>query len=157
MSNQLAGSVCKAVDIAQQVLNDSTACKALTTLGALVVLRLVNRTLSQRTVNNWESVGPWKADRELVLVTGGCSGIGQKIMEDLVKTGVKVVILDIQEPKFKLGNLRSLIPFIFMTFAWYNASGSSVDSSNHILYYRSKCLLLQSGCHFGRQHQSCCQ
>jgi NAD(P)-dependent dehydrogenase (short-subunit alcohol dehydrogenase family) len=53
-------------------------------------------------MNNWQSAHPWQGDRELVLVSGGCSGIGKQIMEDLASQGIRVVILDINEPNFQL-------------------------------------------------------
>jgi NAD(P)-dependent dehydrogenase (short-subunit alcohol dehydrogenase family) len=53
-------------------------------------------------LNNGVPLEKWEPDRELVLLTGGCSGIGKQMVLDLAKTGVRVVILDIQEPTFSL-------------------------------------------------------
>ncbi|KAF9894115.1 hypothetical protein FE257_009088 [Aspergillus nanangensis] len=76
--------------------------KAIAVLTAIQLMRGVNRYLSQRAQNNWTSARPWHASTELVLLTGGCSGIGKQIMQDLVKLNVKTIIFDIQEPKFSL-------------------------------------------------------
>ncbi|KAL2812727.1 hypothetical protein BJX63DRAFT_421607 [Aspergillus granulosus] len=76
--------------------------KTLTSLAAIQFLRIVNRHLSQRASNNGVSIRPWNPSWEVAVVTGGSSGIGKQIMEDLSKLGVRVVILDIQEPKFAL-------------------------------------------------------
>ena len=85
----------------QQVVNSPVAQKSLGTIVALGLLRYVNNSLSQWAVNNWR-YDSWQGDKELVLVTGGASGIGRQIMEDLARAGVRVVIVDIQEPDFKL-------------------------------------------------------
>ncbi|GAM35749.1 short-chain dehydrogenase [Talaromyces pinophilus] len=42
----------------------------------------------------------WDNAHELVLITGGWSGISKEIALSLVKKGVRVVVLDIQEPAF---------------------------------------------------------
>ena len=86
----------------QEILLHPLVPKALAALLALGVIRKANRSLSYWTANNWQRAKPWQNERELVLVTGGCSGIGKQIMEDLAKAGVRVVILDIQEPSFQL-------------------------------------------------------
>ncbi|KAJ6003637.1 hypothetical protein N7522_006329 [Penicillium canescens] len=39
---------------------------------------------------------------ELVLITGGCSGIRKQVMKDLSRTGVRVIIFDIKIPDFEL-------------------------------------------------------
>lgn len=87
---------------AQELLAKPLTQKALAVLLALGVLRSVNKSLSQWTLNNWTRSERWQPAREIILLTGGCSGIGKQVMEDLAKTGVRVVILDINEPNFKL-------------------------------------------------------
>lgn len=86
----------------QNILLHPLAPKAFLVVVALALLRLTNRALTSWSLNNGVSVGKWNADRELVLLTGGCSGIGKQMVLDLAKTGTRVVILDIQEPTFSL-------------------------------------------------------
>lgn len=85
----------------QQLVNSPVARKTLGTVFALGLARYANHTLSRWASNNWTS-DSWQGDKELVLVTGGAGGIGRQIMEDLSRAGVRVVILDISEPNFKL-------------------------------------------------------
>lgn len=87
---------------AQGYLRNPLTQKALGVLLALGLIRSLNKSLSQWTLNNWTSSPRWNPARELILITGGCSGIGKQVMEDLSKTGVRVIILDITEPKFTL-------------------------------------------------------
>ncbi|KAH8432507.1 SDR family oxidoreductase [Aspergillus melleus] len=87
---------------AQNVLLHPVVPKALAVLVGLGVVRHTNRTLTRWAANNWQGAGPWQPARELVLITGGCSGIGKQVVDDLAPTGVRIVILDIQEPSHKL-------------------------------------------------------
>ncbi|KAJ5112911.1 hypothetical protein N7456_001445 [Penicillium angulare] len=87
---------------AQQLVQNPIAQKAAGALIGLGLLRTINNSLTQWTLNNWTSAEPWSNSRELVLLTGGCSGIGKQVMQDLSGKGVRVVILDIAEPNFKL-------------------------------------------------------
>lgn len=87
---------------AQAFLHNSTAQKALAGLAAFIIARATNRFLSQCALQNWTVNSAWNPASELVLLTGGTSGIGKQVMEDLSKTGVRVVILDINEPTFTL-------------------------------------------------------
>lgn len=87
---------------AQNVLLHPVVPKALAVLVGLGVVRQTNRALSQWVANNWQGAGPWQPARELILITGGSSGIGKQVVDDLAPTGVRIVILDIQEPTSKL-------------------------------------------------------
>jgi all-trans-retinol dehydrogenase (NAD+) len=73
----------------------------LSVLFALGLARLANGALSQAASNAWRwSRAPgWSGDwsGEVAVVTGGCSGIGLRIVERLVQLGARVAILDVQE------------------------------------------------------------
>lgn len=81
--------------------------KGLAFLAAWKTLSALNSYISYQTQNNWVRLGPWDPSKELVVLTGGCSGIGKQILDDLTKFGVKVIILDIQDPTFELRMLRN--------------------------------------------------
>lgn len=69
------------------------------TLSLLSVLRSVSKFLDKGVLNNWKNdVYEW--DKEIVVVTGGSDGIGAIVVGMLAQKGVKVVILDVQTPKF---------------------------------------------------------
>lgn len=95
-------ALAKLPEPAQAYLRNPLTQKILAVVVALGVVRSINKTASQWSFNNWTSARPWVASRELVLLTGGCSGIGKQVMEDLARTGVRVIIIDINEPTFKL-------------------------------------------------------
>jgi all-trans-retinol dehydrogenase (NAD+) len=76
--------------------------RALKVCLALGVASVVNKRLSDVALNNgrWTSTSEkrrWKWDEEVAVVTGGCSGIGELIVEGLVGKGVRVAVLDINE------------------------------------------------------------
>ena len=71
------------------------------TIIALPGLYAINRTLI-RWISNRRKSHPWNVRNELVVVTGGCSGIGRQIMEDMARLSLKVVIIDNQKPTSKL-------------------------------------------------------
>jgi short-subunit dehydrogenase len=79
-------------------LRTPLAQKALGVVIALALLRSTNNFLTRWTMNNWRRNEPWRSERELILITGGSSGIGKQVVEDLAKTGVRIVVLDINEP-----------------------------------------------------------
>jgi hypothetical protein len=72
-----------------------TTLKVLLSLG---VLRKVSTYLSRRSLNNW-TTDPWQTGKEIVLVTGGASGIGAAIVRGLVESSAAVISLDIHEPR----------------------------------------------------------
>lgn len=55
--------------------------------------------LDQGVSNNWVS-DTYNWDKEIGVVTGGSDGIGMKIVMLLAERGIKVVVLDIQPPKY---------------------------------------------------------
>jgi hypothetical protein len=59
----------------------------------------VIRFLDQGFANNWKS-DTYNWNKEIVVVTGGSDGIGAKMVQMLAVRGIKIVILDIQEPKY---------------------------------------------------------
>jgi hypothetical protein len=79
-------------------------------------LAKASQRLSKKALNNYQEATPWKGEKELVVVTGGSSGIGKQIVEDLAAAAVRVVILDVQEPS---NTLRPSIPrCIYLKSAW---------------------------------------
>ncbi|KAH8651127.1 dehydrogenase/reductase SDR family member 8 precursor [Xylariales sp. PMI_506] len=62
-------------------------------------IRTVNRALNRWAGNNWRITGHpgWNWPEEVAVVTGGCSGIGEKLVEGLARRRVKVAVLDIQD------------------------------------------------------------
>ncbi|KAF1816153.1 estradiol 17-beta-dehydrogenase [Eremomyces bilateralis CBS 781.70] len=73
-------------------------------LGLWILLALgfgkrLNRALNTLATNNWRISAQegWKWDEEIAVVTGGSNGIGKQIVLGLVKRGVRVAILDVQE------------------------------------------------------------
>jgi len=81
----------------------------LATLFGIGILRKTNDFLTDRTANNWVSdVYDWK--KEIVVVTGGSSGLGEWVAKDLGRRGIKVAIIDIVEPKYELRMIIHLLP-----------------------------------------------
>ena len=55
--------------------------------------------LDTGAANNWTN-DTYDWPKELVVVTGGSDGIGAEIVNLLAERGIKVVVLDIQAPKY---------------------------------------------------------
>ncbi|TVY70511.1 Dehydrogenase RED2 [Fusarium oxysporum f. sp. cubense] len=69
------------------------------TLGALGIILTLNQLLNRVALHNslWNSSWDWR--REIVLVTGGSSGLGDLVVSKLAKKSIKVVNVDINPPK----------------------------------------------------------
>ena len=69
-------------------------------IAALSAVFGVNRVLNHLSRNNWvlPSSTKWNWPKEVAVVTGGSSGIGSNIVKGLAEKGVKVAVVDIQEP-----------------------------------------------------------
>jgi len=73
---------------------------------ALLALRLlpwINTWASQRAANNGITDKTWDWSKEIVVVTGGSSGIGANIVRQLEQRDIKVIILDRNPPATKTG------------------------------------------------------
>lgn len=73
----------------------------------LGVLRVVNNKLSEYVVNNWKSNAKFVKSQEVILISGGCSGIGLLMATEFAKMGTKVAVMDLNPPKT---TLRELLP-----------------------------------------------
>lgn len=80
----------------------TTVLKGLVTLGAI---RAVSNKLSDLAVNNWKGAQKFVKSQEIVLITGGASGIGEAMTKEFSKLGVKVIIVDIKPPANPLRKL----------------------------------------------------
>ncbi|KAH7328998.1 dehydrogenase/reductase SDR family member 8 precursor [Stachybotrys elegans] len=72
-----------------------TALGKIKTLLYLGLARVAANWLSDQTVNNWTN-DKYDWSKEIVLVTGGASGIGAQIVKLLEEKGITVVVLDVQ-------------------------------------------------------------
>lgn len=78
-----------------------TALRHLKTLVGLGVVHRLNSWLNNTVVNNFSrDVYDW--DKEVVVVTGGSDGIGKIVVGLLAERGVKVAVVDVQEPTYEV-------------------------------------------------------
>ncbi|KAL9111449.1 MAG: hypothetical protein Q9227_004126 [Pyrenula ochraceoflavens] len=76
----------------------SSLVKILVAIISLNLTRRLNAWASRRGLNN-HIFDSWDWSREIVLITGGSSGIGAAIIERLSAKGIKVANIDLQPPK----------------------------------------------------------
>lgn len=79
--------------------------KALRQLAALALLTRLSSWLTRRTLNNNIS-DTYDWNKEIVVLTGGSNGIGQRIATLLGEKGIKVAILDITPPTSTPNSIR---------------------------------------------------
>jgi len=82
-------------------LNDNTALvTALKWLVGLGIGRNISYLMNKWALNNWQlrtTKSQWDWKNEVVVVTGGCSGFGEKVSIGLAEKGLKVVVLDVSD------------------------------------------------------------
>lgn len=66
---------------------------------AVCLLPKLNRWLTRRKVNNYLTDNTWDWESEVVVVTGGSSGIGATIVAKLARRNVRVIIFDMNAPQ----------------------------------------------------------
>jgi len=69
-------------------------------------LRKLNACYTKKTINNHVHDPTWDWSREIVVITGGSSGIGAVLVSRFAEKGVKVLILDRNAPPTELGKSR---------------------------------------------------
>ncbi|KZM26790.1 uncharacterized protein EKO05_0000117 [Ascochyta rabiei] len=82
------------------VAGHATAWKHLKTLVALGLLDRLSRWLDNAVTNNWSN-DTYVWSQEVVVVTGGSDGIGKIVVHLLAEKGIKVAVLDVQEPTYE--------------------------------------------------------
>jgi all-trans-retinol dehydrogenase (NAD+) len=84
------------------LISSQAVIRALSVLLGLSIVRGVNRKLGEWAANNWQKDAKFIKSQELVLLSGGTSGIGKLMAEEFARRGVRVVILDLNPPKQEL-------------------------------------------------------
>ena len=73
-----------------------------TTVFLIGMIPRFNAWLTRRKVNNYLTDSSWDWTKEVVVVTGGSSGIGKEIVLKLAKKHIKVIIVDLNAPGYQL-------------------------------------------------------
>ncbi|OKL61829.1 hypothetical protein UA08_02484 [Talaromyces atroroseus] len=90
-------ALCKLPLPIQALLASSTTRNLVAVVFAYMLVTQFNRILSGLVLNNWTS-DTYDWTREIVLLTGGCSGIGKSVARDLASRGIKVCVADVLDP-----------------------------------------------------------
>ena len=93
--------------ILSRLQRPSSIRHALIAVGAAGALywssQALNKWLTRRTLNNRVQDPNWDWSKEVVLLTGGSSGIGALVAADLGARGIKVVNVDRNPPQNEHG------------------------------------------------------
>lgn len=103
---------------------------------AVLLISLIpqfNVWLTRRKVNNYLTDNSWNWAKEIVVVTGGSSGIGKEIVLKLAKKHIKVIIVDLNAPSYQLRKSTSgLLNNLDLQVLAPNASFCSADLSDPV-------------------------
>jgi NAD(P)-dependent dehydrogenase (short-subunit alcohol dehydrogenase family) len=79
----------------------------------LSIIRSLNRALNVWAMNNWRATANegWVWDQEVAVVTGGSGDIGRALVQGLTAKGVRVAVLDMQEPPHSLQDNEKVVFF----------------------------------------------
>ncbi|RWA04219.1 hypothetical protein EKO27_g10882 [Xylaria grammica] len=88
------------------------------------IARSLNSGLNKWATNNWRfsASKPHRWSDEIVVVTGGSSGIGEQLVLGLIRHGLKVAVLDVQAPPESISDLGA---------KFYECDVTSSDSVSH--------------------------
>lgn len=78
--------------------NQSSQVKVISILFSLSLLGRLNKWFSNIALNNFITDAMWDLKKEVIVVTGGSSGIGAVITSKLSERGSTVIILDLNPP-----------------------------------------------------------
>ncbi|KAL6362249.1 hypothetical protein LRP88_04327 [Fusarium phalaenopsidis] len=87
------------LDFARSLASSPRFQKALRVGAALTLVIGTNRLLTQLALNNLSKTHQWDWSEDIVMVTGGCNGIGELVCRKLASHGIKVVAVDLQPPR----------------------------------------------------------
>ncbi|GLA00608.1 hypothetical protein AnigIFM60653_009358 [Aspergillus niger] len=79
-------------------LGGPSTLKAIGIAFSLGLLVRLNDWLSRKALNSFTNDGSWNWNDEIIVITGGSSGIGAMVARKLSKTDSTVIILDINRP-----------------------------------------------------------
>lgn len=80
---------------------------------AFGTLRVINKQMNHVALNAGRfrsERARWNWSQEVAVITGGCSGIGELVVRRLIKKGVKVAVLDIQQLPLSLQGCKTHQP-----------------------------------------------
>ncbi|KAM5349535.1 hypothetical protein ACJ41O_006040 [Fusarium nematophilum] len=63
------------------------------------IISRLNRMLNDRALSNNSSARAWDWQREIVLITGGSSGLGELVVRRLAEQSIKIIVFDVNEPR----------------------------------------------------------